>query len=332
MLPFYHAPRLSKTILLTSATSRHLTSFVRLPLDYAKDSACAYPLCCPLTDRAGQLGGDMRNQKYTVQLASGSPFSNARRQGFAWLAMLSLLFVLAGCAFPPFGPEKTRTPTAATPAVLTPTPLVTPKSVAVIAVAPAAGGPGAKVFVSGAGWQPQEVVAIKLEVQQADTILTRTVITVTSDADGHFTDSFVYPTDPLFGQATNAHVVALAPASGTQTTAALNVLTSTTPTVTMTTTVTVSLPIVISNPTPSSTPTATPTRIATSTPTPTLTPTTPAPTNVGHVTSNGLNVRQGPDLTFGVLRTLQQGVRLTVLGQNAAGDWLYVRLEDGTIG
>ncbi|MFN8490614.1 MAG: PA14 domain-containing protein [Caldilineaceae bacterium] len=272
----------------------------------------------------------MRNQKCTVQLASIPRFSSVRRQDFAWLVVLVLLFTLAGCTFPPFGPEKTATPTAATPAALTPTPLVMAKSVPVIAIAPAASGPGAKVFVSGAGWQPLEVVAIKLEVQQADTILTRTVVTVTSDADGHFTSSFVYPTDPLFSQATNAHVIAQAPQSGTQTTAALSVLTSASPTVTGTTKITVNLPIAISNPTPSPTPTVTPTQIAT--PTPTQRPTTPGPTNVGHVTSNGLNVRQGPTLAFTVLRALQQGARLTIIGQNAAGDWLYVLLDDGTTG
>lgn len=81
--------------------------------------------------------------------------------------------------------------------------------------------------------------------------------------------------------------------------------------------------------------TATPT----STQAPTQPPATPTPTatqalpdNVAVVATNVLNVRGGPGTEYTVLTTATRGQLLTVLGRNAAGTWLWVRLAGGIQG
>jgi SH3-like domain-containing protein len=58
---------------------------------------------------------------------------------------------------------------------------------------------------------------------------------------------------------------------------------------------------------------------------------TPDP-NIAVVTTNALNVRQGPSTAFPVIVTVPNGTELTVLGRDAANTWLSVQLEDGTEG
>jgi uncharacterized protein YraI len=45
-----------------------------------------------------------------------------------------------------------------------------------------------------------------------------------------------------------------------------------------------------------------------------------------------VNVRTGPSTAYSVIRTVPQGTPLTVLGQDAANSWLWVRFADGTEG
>jgi uncharacterized protein YgiM (DUF1202 family) len=78
-----------------------------------------------------------------------------------------------------------------------------------------------------------------------------------------------------------------------------------------------------SPPTPASTPTAT------STPLPTPTP-TPIPT--GLVSVEVLNLRTGPDTTYGVVGQLKKNDRLELLARNEVGTWLRVRAEGGREG
>ncbi|MEZ4726017.1 MAG: PA14 domain-containing protein [Caldilineaceae bacterium] len=75
--------------------------------------------------------------------------------------------------------------------------------------------------------------------------------------------------------------------------------------------------------------TATPTTGATATP---PQPPTPRPANFALVTSAGLNLRTGPSVAYSVIRALPAGTGVTVLGRNAGGDWLYVRLSNGVEG
>ncbi len=73
----------------------------------------------------------------------------------------------------------------------------------------------------------------------------------------------------------------------------------------------------------------TPPPTATSTPLPTSTP-TPIPT--GLVSVEVLNIRTGPDTTYGVIGQLKKNDRLELLARNEVGTWLQVRTEDGREG
>ena len=67
---------------------------------------------------------------------------------------------------------------------------------------------------------------------------------------------------------------------------------------------------------------------ATLSPEPTLTPTI-----VGIVQSiQRVNVRDGPGVTFNAFESVAPGTGVTIIGQNAAGDWFNIRLEDGSEG
>lgn len=50
------------------------------------------------------------------------------------------------------------------------------------------------------------------------------------------------------------------------------------------------------------------------------------------VTASVLNVRQGPSTSYSAITTAHFGDEVTVLGRNQTGDWLRVRLSDGTVG
>ncbi|MCL4862961.1 MAG: SH3 domain-containing protein, partial [Caldilineaceae bacterium] len=243
-----------------------------------------------------------------------------------WLAMLGIVVAVAGCAFPGLGPEQ-ATPTAlalletATPAI-TLTPTVAPQAIPVIAVAPRSAEPGTVVSVSGAGWPSETEVALDLTVEQETGVQTRTVATSTTDTQGQFAASFVYPDDPLYSQTSRVEVTAVALDTGEQARANLTVL-AVAPSATAVATTTVTLPLVVAAPSPVAT--ASPTAIATATP--------PArPANAAIVTASALNVRSGPAVNFSILRTVPDRTGVTVLGQNAAGDWLYVQLADGSQG
>src|SRR5262245_39931427 len=63
-------------------------------------------------------------------------------------------------------------------------------------------------------------------------------------------------------------------------------------------------------------------------PTPTLTPT------VSGIVAwlQPVNVREGPDVNFNILTSINPGTGVIVIGQNPEGTWLNVRLEDGREG
>lgn len=60
----------------------------------------------------------------------------------------------------------------------------------------------------------------------------------------------------------------------------------------------------------------------------------PAPPdpNVATVTTDALNVREGPSTSFPVIVTVPNGTQMTVLGRNGTNTWIMVQLEDGTEG
>ena len=86
-------------------------------------------------------------------------------------------------------------------------------------------------------------------------------------------------------------------------------------------------------PTPVSTATLTPVPAATTMPTPELPTSTPTPAvPLGTVNVDVLNLRGGPDTTFGIRAKLMSGEKLNLLGRNEKGTWLAVSTLDGATG
>ena len=89
-------------------------------------------------------------------------------------------------------------------------------------------------------------------------------------------------------------------------------------------------------PNPTNTPLSAPTSVPASvTPVPEASA-TPTPTqsrdDLARVTTDVLNVRQGPGTAYSVLTTVHRGTSITVLGRNEAATWLQVRLPGGEVG
>ncbi|MBP7997737.1 MAG: SH3 domain-containing protein [Chloroflexi bacterium] len=62
--------------------------------------------------------------------------------------------------------------------------------------------------------------------------------------------------------------------------------------------------------------------------------TTPPPSTTasGTVATGALNVRSGPGVGYGILTSVYQGASFTLLGRNADGSWVKIRLSNGTEG
>ena len=54
--------------------------------------------------------------------------------------------------------------------------------------------------------------------------------------------------------------------------------------------------------------------------------------NIAVVTTDALNVREGPSTAYTVITTVVGGTELNVLGRNATNTWLNVEVEDGLLG
>jgi len=102
-------------------------------------------------------------------------------------------------------------------------------------------------------------------------------------------------------------------------------------------------PIVSMTPRFTATPESTRTPLPTFTYTPSVTPIPPTPSDtptpteippiIGSVASlDRINVREGPDVSFGAFTALAPGTRVIVLGQNPDGNWLNIQLEGGDEG
>lgn len=231
--------------------------------------------------------------------------------------LLPILFlVLSGC-IPITAEEATPVPTAP------------PQTVPVLALAPPSARPGTTVFLSSAGWQPNDVVTLNLVSLQAGAPMTTTIFTDAADAEGRFNASFLLPADLDQSDEPLITVIVTSNTSGVSASAPFLLAVATAmPTAPVTDTV-------VATNTPLAPSTATATTVAPQTPTPTASPAqtaTPRPTNFAVVISAGLNLRTGPAVTYPVIRALPAGTGVTVLGRNANGDWLYVRLDNGAEG
>lgn len=180
----------------------------------------------------------------------------------------------------------------------------------IIAIAPIAATSGETVSVSGAGWTPGEVVFINLEGVQDGEQVQATLASGTADAEGRFFLAFVTPLDIFWQGVVDFQIVAYSLDGERSASVPFDLLPA-------------DLPATPAAP-------ATPTVAA-----PTSTPTAQA-SGVGYgvatVSSRGLNMRTGPGTVYPVIRALVQGTRITVLGQDASGGWLYGQLADGTLG
>ena len=243
-----------------------------------------------------------------------------------WLLLPLLLLVLSGCI-------------SITAEEATPVPTPSPQAGPVVALAPASARPGTTIFLSSAGWQADDVVTIRLVSIQAGVPVTTTIFTDAATEEGRLNASFRLPLDLDKNDEPVVTVVLTSNTTGAQATSPFVVAVATAMPTPLTT--------ITATPSATSTSTAAATSVATATPLPTLTAihtpvatrtvapsftATPRPVDFALVTSAGLNLRAGPATSFPVIRALPARTGLTVLGRNAGGDWLAVRLADGVQG
>ena len=76
-----------------------------------------------------------------------------------------------------------------------------------LAIAPIQGPPGTTVFVSGAGYEPDHTVYINLVIVPDDEPVQATVSIATTDDDGRFSSTFIYPLDPIWAEPGEVAVV-----------------------------------------------------------------------------------------------------------------------------
>lgn len=254
---------------------------------------------------------NMQQSLHPLKLPTAPPLLARWAMG---LLLPVLLFVVSGC-IPITAEEATPAPTQA------------PQTVPVLALAPPSARPGTTVFLSSAGWQPNDVLTLNLVSLQAGEPMTTTIFTDAADEQGRFNASFLLPADLEQSDEPTVTVVVTSNTSGASAAAPfLLAIATAMPT---------AMPTVQATNTAVATETATAVATATQTPAPTASPAqpaTPRPTNFAVVTSAGLNLRTGPAVTYAVIRALSAGTGVTVLGRNANGDWLYVRLSNGAEG
>ncbi|MBX3010329.1 MAG: SH3 domain-containing protein [Caldilineaceae bacterium] len=239
------------------------------------------------------------------------------RVGYGVLLPL-LLFLLSGCI--PITAEEA-----------TPVPTLPPSSVPVVALAPPSARPGTTVFLSSAGWQPNDVVTLNVVSIRAGEPLTTTIFTDAADDQGRFTTSFLLPLDLDESDEPVITVVVTSNTTGASASAPFLLAIATTMPTPLSPTVAATPTAAATTATPPTPAVTSPTATPTATAPPAQTP-TPRPADFGIVTSAGLNMRTGPAVSYTVIRALTAGTGFTVLGRNAAGDWLYVRLANGAEG
>lgn len=215
----------------------------------------------------------------------------------------------------------------------------------IIAIAPDFGTPGTEIAIAGAGWQPTDIVTLKLASSTDPLALEESVSVATVDENGSFTASITFPEAERWRIFPTVLVIAESAQTGVRAIASFELLPvglTITPVAqeeaSATPTWTASAPTATWTPeratttqvAPRITATATPTRLATAvqrTATPIV-----VGTNQVYVVSAGLNVRSGPGVSYAIIRAVRYGTVLDVLGQSSGGGWLQVRLADGTIG
>ena len=95
----------------------------------------------------------------------------------------------------------------------------------------------------------------------------------------------------------------------------------------------ISAQIAVSTAAAAATPTFTPTLTPTITPTPVPPTATPPPTPTPFVKMlEGLNIRQGPNTDYPIMRVAPANARFAVIGKNADGSWVLIGFGEGKKG
>jgi hypothetical protein len=242
--------------------------------------------------------------------------SSNRSMGTRWRVMLVVccalaLGLLAGCTLP----------------VRFPQPALAEPMISAQFIATEGGG---QVTVSGLGWQPAAPVFLNLRMPDGD--LESTLAVAEPQSDGQFSNSFAFPTDIRWRGLPSVLILARS-SDGRQQASTTLLLPVVVQTPTLTTTQTITATVII---TPIiTTPVGTPI-IATVT-APVTVVESPPPTAtrdpwVAQATSPRVNVRAGPSISYAVLTTVSADTPFLVLGQNAEGSWLLIRLNNGVEG
>ncbi|HRW05514.1 MAG TPA: PA14 domain-containing protein [Caldilineaceae bacterium] len=220
-------------------------------------------------------------------------------------------------------------------------------STPIIAIAPEFGVPGTTIAVAGAGWQPTDIVTLKLASSTEPLALEESLTVATVDENGSFTASITFPEAERWRVFPNVLVIAESAQTNVRAVASFEVLPvgltitpvaseEITPTVTTTPTAAGPTPTWTTSPS-GQTPAAATATVPTTpipivvSPTASATPIVLGPNQV-YVVSPGLNVRSGPGVDYAIIRSVRYGTVLTVLGQSSGGGWLQVQLSDGAIG
>ena len=145
--------------------------------------------------------------KIDVGVRQPDPRVRQTRSLFLYPLLLLMLLLISGCMVPVSAIDAR------------PTLIIDTDPLPVIAVAPIVGRPGTTVFVSGAGWEPNDAVFINLAVDEdpeddENELLEVTVAASTVAADTRFAASFLYPYDPPWSELDEVIIVAYSPDSG----------------------------------------------------------------------------------------------------------------------
>ncbi len=231
---------------------------------------------------------------------------NARWSKMAASMVLCVsLFVVAGCTMPavrPGQPEESIAP--------------------VLTVSPTLVRPGDLISVKGTGWGTDEPVYVSLRSAREGSDVSGLFAVANSGPDGDFSISFFYPTDINWINVSDTMVEALAIDSNLQ----------------------VGVELALGKPLASTRDgSVLPLRIVNPSDT-TIVDSNIGDSNVGESTAiedaivdgavvgNRVNLRMGPSTDYPVLDVIDGGRTFAVLGQNPNGEWLSVRLADGSEG
>jgi hypothetical protein len=216
------------------------------------------------------------------------------KQWYFWVILLLGVFTLLALAIAGalLVQRGVEARNPATPAIVLNTPI--PRSGPTIQVSPTRGGADTPVTVTGEGWRPGDTVTIYLDAPSASQTESLAVSMVTVTDEGRFEASFTYPVDKVW--LSQPGFLITARTSDGQASAVFTIA---------------SLVQALYPPTVEA-------MLVSS--------------DVAVVSVSTLSLRGGPGLAYPVLQFLAEGSQLTVLGQNEAGDWLFVRLASGTEG